>query len=244
VYVSFGLFLFLATLGFSLAAPLGPVNMQMIKHVLKSKNGWILGVFTGLGAMTGDFIISMTVLFIGAEFLVFLLDIKIISVLLFLANSLILGYLGMKALRSEVSTDFLEETNDKQTEELQKLNQNPVKEFGIGFVIVTTSPWSYLWWATFGPVILGSNIQLSTLLDRFIVTMMFLTGILLWIIVLNGSLIISHSFASKSTLHRITQGSALLILIFAIIIFLDAIWIIFTDNPLRLLNKFFDLFSP
>ena len=61
--------LFLMILGFSLAAPLGPVNMEMIKQVLRSKFGYILGIFTGLGALTGDFLVASFVLFLSIEFL-------------------------------------------------------------------------------------------------------------------------------------------------------------------------------
>lgn len=66
---NFSDFLFLAVLGFTLALPLGPVNMEMIKQGVAKKRGWILGILTGIGAMTGDFIVSMSVLFVGSEVL-------------------------------------------------------------------------------------------------------------------------------------------------------------------------------
>lgn len=248
--LSLSTWFFLGTLGFTLAAPLGPVNMQMIKLVLSDARGWLWGFLTGIGAMTGDFLISMTVLFVGAEYLAFLISIKWVSVLLFLANAAILGYIGFGAIRSKVDTAFLDPSQNgtnaiDEGVEPQSTNrlQFTLKQYIFGFVIVTTSPWSYLWWASFGPVILGSDIILETFFDRFVVTMMFLTGIFAWVLLLNGALMISHKFASQRTLNLITKASASLILVFAISIFIDAVWLVVYDEPLQLISRFFELFS-
>lgn len=235
-------YIFLATLGFTLAAPLGPVNMEMIKRGVANSKGYIFAFITGVGAMTGDFLVAMSVLLIGAEIFVKLLEIRAVLFFLFIANTAILTKIGLSAFRMEISTEFLaENVNSELGNELAP--KKLVRQYGVGFVLVTTSPWSYLFWASFGPVVFTSGIPLDSFLDKITVTMMFLTGILTWLFVIGITLKISQTLASEKTLRFITKGSASLILIFAASVFIDAIWILFHDKPLLLINRFFDLFS-
>ena len=196
----------LSFLGFTLAAPLGPVNAEMIKKALASKDGWILGAITGIGALTGDLLIAMTVLFIGAEFLASYLAIISVKVILLSANVFILGYIGYKSLRSEI-------TEVKAEESVQRTH---FRQYSVGFVIVVTSPWSYAWWASFGPLMLATGIPLGTFVDRLIATAFFLLGIIIWIALFNTALRVSHEFASPKVLRIITSVSALVIIGFAI----------------------------
>ncbi|OLS25005.1 MAG: hypothetical protein HeimC2_20600 [Candidatus Heimdallarchaeota archaeon LC_2] len=233
--------LFLASLGFSLALPLGPVNMEMIKQGIAKKKGWVLGMITGIGAMTGDFIVSMSVLFVGSEVLSSILENKIIAAVLFFGNAGLLGYIGLSALKSKTdTTKFLDEDKMLGSEQIT-FKQNR-KQYGLGFVIVVTSPWSYLWWISFGPVILGSDIPIETFSDRFFVTLMFLVGIFVWVLLINISLLISQEVASDKMLDNITKVSAGVILLFALSIFIDGMWILFNNKPLGLINKLFEVF--
>lgn len=231
--------LFLASLGFSLALPLGPVNMKMIKQGIAKRKGWIFGMITGIGAMTGDFIVSMSVLFVGSEVLSSVLEDKIIASGLFFGNAALLGYIGLSALKTKTdSNQFLDEDIDKGQITFKQIG----KQYGLGFVIVVTSPWSYLWWASFGPVILGSDIPIETFSDRFFVTLMFLLGIFVWVLLINISLLISQEVASDRMLNNITKVSAGVILLFALRIFIDGMWILFNGEPLGLINKLFEIF--
>ncbi|MHA2028414.1 MAG: LysE family transporter [Candidatus Kariarchaeaceae archaeon] len=240
--MNFGDFLFLAILGFSLALPLGPVNMEMIKQGVASKRGWILGILTGIGAMTGDFVISMSVLFVGSELLASVLEVKVLAALLFFANAALLGYIGYNALKSSADTSSI--MDDDTTKFVQEKFQLSAisKQYMLGFVIVVTSPWSYLWWASFGPVILESDIEINTFTDRFIVTLMFLVGILAWVLIINIALLISHEVASEKMLNNITRISAGVILLFALSILIDGFAILLYDEPLGLINKLFEIF--
>lgn len=214
----------LAGLGFSLAAPLGPVNAEMIKNSFSSKSGWKYGVTTGIGAMTGDLVVAMSALFVGAEILASYLEITWVIVSLLSANVVILGYIGIKSLKIEINNS--EETTDPtqpvETDAI-KYQQSFFKQYRLGFVLVLTSPWSYGWWASFGPVMLSSGIILDTFGNRLEATIFFLSGIFLWVVLFNGLLKISHQFASPKFLKRVTQGSALILLLFALKIVLDII---------------------
>ncbi len=207
----------LMALGFTLAAPLGPVNAEMIKKSLAHRTGWIYGFMTGIGAMTGDFIIASSILFIGAEVFSKYLENVIISVSLLLANITILGYIGISALKTEINVD----TEDTD------IDMSLLKQYRIGFFLVITSPWSYAWWASFGPYLLNTGIPLDTSASRLIATTFFLTGILAWLVLFNILLKLSHSFASPKVLGLITKGSAVILLLFAIKTVFDVFCILF-----------------
>lgn len=153
-----------------------------------------------------------------------------------------LGYIGYNGLKSSV--DSLNVTEDEQENPtLGSITFSAVaKQYGLGFVLVVTSPWSYLWWASFGPVILESDIAIGTFIDRFFVTLMFLVGIFVWVLIINISILISHEFASDEMLNNITKISAMVILLFAASILVDAIAILIYDEPLGLINRLFEIF--
>lgn len=216
-------------LGFSLAAPIGPVNMEMLKQTLASKSGWVLGMITGIGAMTGDFMIAMSVLFVGSELIASIVKIRAVYIVLVLANIGILSYIGISALRMDATENMPEEeskylesspeASDPESGRILKIG----RQYLTGFIIVTSSPWSYFWWATFGGYIINSGVALETFSDRLFVTIIFLGGIFLWVVLFCGALAISHRIASPAMLKRITQISALIILFFAAKIAFDAI---------------------
>ncbi len=223
--------LMLMVLGFSLAAPLGPINMEMIKQALSRNKGWILSIMIGVGAMTGDFIIAFTSMTLGEEFLKNIIGNSLIKLFLFLFNSLILSYIGISGLKTKISENDSEikitkkdiESNTRQDQFLMKLIP---AQYGKGFLIVVTSPWSYLWWLSFGSYLLSSGIELKTVSQRILATILFLTGIFTWVILFSGTLGISQKAASPKVLNIITKTSAGIILLFAIKIAYDAIKII------------------
>jgi len=230
--------LFLMGLGFSLAAPLGPVNMEIIKRSLQSKSGFFLGVITGIGAMTGDFLIASTVLFVGDEYLRSIVEITWVYMLLLGLNIFILSYIGISALRSPTPTidepEVLTKTSSIANEAEPSPSESPsrslelptgglIRQYFTGFVIVVTSPWSYFWWLGFGSYILNSGLPLGTLFQRLIVTIFFLSGIFIWVISFSSLLGISQRFASPRILTIITRTSALIILGFAVKILYDGL---------------------
>ncbi|MFX0087869.1 MAG: hypothetical protein ACFFAU_19615, partial [Candidatus Hodarchaeota archaeon] len=107
-----------AILGITLAAPLGPVNVEMIKQGLNKsiphKSAWIAAILTGVGAMNGDFIVATTALTVGGEILINVFSSPLIKLCLFMINIIILGYLGISALIQNTDKE-INFKNEKQT---------------------------------------------------------------------------------------------------------------------------------
>ncbi len=205
----------LSVLGFSLAAPLGPVNMEIIKQAFQKHKGFVLGLTTGIGAMSADFVIAMTVLFIGSEVLSGLIENDWVRFSLFILNAFILSFIGISAFRSH-SVDIREIASESS------VSTGILRQYSLGFVLVSTSPWSYLWWMSFGPYVLNLDIPLDTFFERFIVAILFLSGILTWVLFFSALLSTSNKYAPDRVVLLITKGSAVLILVFAIKVLFDA----------------------
>ncbi|MDH5403287.1 MAG: LysE family transporter [Candidatus Heimdallarchaeota archaeon] len=208
--------LFLIFLGFSLAVPLGPINMEMIKQTLANRKPK-RGLITGIGAMTGDFTIALTILSIGTTLFISLLKVKIIISILILVNFLILMYFGISALRMEIAIPKNEELIDKAP----IMNYELLSSYSSGLFLVITSPWSYFWWASFGPYIFTKGYEISTFNQKLVVITYFLVGIFLWISIMNSILYLTNKYSTEKIISRITKGSGIIIIIFGLKILLD-----------------------
>ena len=218
-----------AFLGFTLAAPLGPINAEMIKQVLNksipNNVAWLAAVLTGIGALTGDFIVAFSFLTIGGELLITIFTNPLIRLLLFSVNILILGYLGLTALFSK------EENIEKEI--VGKVQNNPrkennyikrfVRQYLTGFSIVITSPWSYLWWVSFGTLILFSDFNVPDLLSKLIIVSMFLSGIITLILLFTTSLSIVGRIPNPKIFYWITKLTAILLLLLTVPMFIEAL---------------------
>lgn len=174
--------LFIAFLGFTLAAPLGPINVEVIKQALdktiSEKLAWGAAISTGIGAMTGDFVVAFSALTVGGAILISVFSNAVIKFILFSVNIILLGFLGVSAL---ISKSVPLEYNP----EIQGESGNPsifrlVRQYFTGFSLVVTSPWSYFWWASMGTLILFSDFNIPDPLFRLGIIFMFLTGVLVW----------------------------------------------------------------
>ena len=222
-YFSFWLFLFL--LGLSLALPLGPVNAEIIKQALFEKShkiGFFLAFFTGLGAMSGDFVIAFSVLTLGSSLLTGIINDYAIKTLLFGFNVGLLGYLGISTFRKSFDTT---ESIDLETDLKPdgSLISRIRKRLLTGFAIVISSPWSYLWWASFGSYIIFGNFNSFELTSRLIIILCFLSGVFIWVVSFPSLLTFSKKFANDKFLNIITKLSSIVLLIYAGNFLLDTI---------------------
>ena len=93
--------------------------------------------------------------------------------------------------------------------------------------------WSNCCWKSDKPSFRSSPVPLFDIGDRLIAIFFFLTGILVWILLLTYSLRLSRKFASDKILKFIIKGSAYLIIAFAILITYETIAFIFNFPSLR-----------
>ncbi len=209
---------FLFALGITLAVPIGPINLEMLKQTLSQKKGWFLGIITGIGAMSGDFVIAMTAMSLGSEFLEDAIENSSVKFILVLVNVLILSIMAWGAWKTEITEEMIITEGYKQKTKHMTLVQQYLK----GFALVLTSPWSYLWWASFGSYLLSKGLDLSSIPARLTATAFFLAGIFTWVLLYCFSLGWSRKLSNVKTLNLITKTSAFVIFLIMIKILIDA----------------------
>ena len=234
--------LFLGILGLTLAIPLGPVSIEIIKETLggsSAKLGLLFGLFIGFGAMTGDFIVAFSMLTIGGEVIITVISDLFVKFILFSFNVVLLSYLGISALRSPINLDIdmdmktpeenisnqpkvVNNDNNDSSSYNQVVIKHGLKNYVKGLAIVLTSPWSYVWWVSFGTVILFGDFNAFDPISRLALVLMFISGVLAWVLILPSSLTLSKQIASDKVLKWIANGAAIIMLVYAVNFALEA----------------------
>jgi threonine/homoserine/homoserine lactone efflux protein len=211
------IWIFIAFLGFTLAAPLGPINAEVIKQALdktiSERLAWGSAILTGIGAMTGDFVVAFSALTVGGEILIHIFSNAVIKFLLFSVNIVILGFLGISALLSKpvpLENETINQNSSTQTNTLRL-----VKQYITGFSLVVTSPWSYLWWASMGTLILFSDFNVPDPLFRLGIILMFLTGVLVWQVFFTTLLAVIGRIPNPKLFVWVQRGTAIILFGFA-----------------------------
>jgi threonine/homoserine/homoserine lactone efflux protein len=160
-------------LGLSLAAPIGPVNVEIIKRGLGS--GFRQAFLTGAGAMTAD-ATYLTLIFFG---LTSFLNISSMKIFLGIAGSLVLIYLGAAGAREF----FLAAAVNREPR--NRLFKN---SFLTGYLLAISSPMTIVWWTGVFGALLSSQVNTKTNIAAFLSCLSILLGCFLWVLFLATSL--------------------------------------------------------
>ncbi len=159
-------------LGVSLAAPLGPVGIEVIKRGLKE--GFISAFIVAFGSVFGD----LTCLLLTYFGLIHLLSYPAVPILIWILGSIILFYLGIQSIR-----DFFRpfDTSKLEGESKQK---GFLRSFILGYLLALANPMSIIWWGgVFGASLTeqaGEGLSLPGLVSNYPI----LLGVTIWFLCL------------------------------------------------------------
>lgn len=152
-------------LGISLAVPVGPIKLEMIKRGLTG--GFWSSWLVGLGAVSADFIMMFTI-FLGLS--PFLQN-NMVQIGMLIAGTIILSYLGTSTIIESFSKKNILLLNEN------KLRQHP---FWTGFILALMNPFNFVFW--FG--VYGGTLQsIPPQFSRWItagLSLFIIAGIILW----------------------------------------------------------------
>lgn len=171
-------------LGLTLAAPIGPVNLEIIKRGLSS--GFRQAFLTGAGAMSAD-ATYLTLIFFG---LTAFLDISFMKIFLGIAGSIILIYLGVLSVK-----EFFRSTGDDSKSPPRLFNNSYVT----GYVLAISSPMTIVWWTGVFGALLTSQTNTVTNITAFFSCLSILLGCFLWVFSLAVVLHFGKNFINKKT---------------------------------------------
>jgi threonine/homoserine/homoserine lactone efflux protein len=160
-------------LGLTLAAPIGPVNLEIIKRGLNS--GFKQAFLTGAGAMCADTTYLILIFFGLTSFLNF----TFMKIFLGIAGSIILIYLGV------MSTEVFFRKADATENKPHRLFKT---SFVTGYVLAISSPMTIVWWTGVFGALLAAQTQTQTNISAFFSCLSILLGCFLWVFFLAAAL--------------------------------------------------------
>jgi threonine/homoserine/homoserine lactone efflux protein len=194
-----GLFFKGFIIGFSIAAPVGPIGILCIQRTLAGGN--VQGLVTGLGAATADAIYG----FIAAFGLTFISNFLVEqSIWIRLIGGLFLCYLGIKAFLSK-----------PQSQVLSVANRNTLSSYGTTFFLTLTNPMTILFFAGVfaGLGIVSESIQYTS--AGLMVIGVFIGSSAWWLILSSATRILRNKI-NASKLAWVNKISGFVILAFGV----------------------------
>jgi threonine/homoserine/homoserine lactone efflux protein len=151
-------------LGFTLAAPIGPVNSARLEKGIK--NGFWHAWVVGIGSMIAD-AIFMLMVYLG---MVHFLGIPVVQIFLWIFGAFILIYTGVESIIKANSLTF---TSIRNKDSLLKC-------FLTGFFMSITSPLSILFWLGIYGSVLAKTAQTNGTESLLIYSGMIFLGLTFW----------------------------------------------------------------
>ncbi|ART77003.1 amino acid transporter [Sutcliffiella horikoshii] len=185
-------------LGISLAAPVGPINLEMIKRGISS--GFFASWLVGLGGMTADIIFLLIILIGLAPYL----QIEWVELCMYGIGGGLLLYLG-------ITTIYGSFPKRKILELGQPIQRN---SFLVGFSIAAFNPINFVFW--FG--IFGSSIQ-SLSEKSWIIALVgclsLLLGIFLWNLNIAFTVHFARAFIKEKILKAVNLAAGIFLTVSA-----------------------------
>lgn len=190
--------------GLAVAAPLGPVNLLVIRASLARR--WQSGMIVGSGALAADILLA-TIAISGVRAIEQFVA-TYHSALLIIAGLVLLA-IGFSAVRSHVSSEQLADSPD-------------AKSVYLGFFLTITNPGSFLGFLTlFGG--LSNALQLAqSLASSIVVVLGVAIGGLLWWFVLSFGIAKLKAHVSAKTIDRINHWTGVIIIACGIVLLWQA----------------------
>lgn len=175
-------------LGISLAAPVGPVSVEVIKRGLQ--RGFFSAFAVSLGAAVGDiFYLILTYLGLAP----FLANPLVRSVVMFL-GSLVLLFLGFQSIYEGL----------KKNRFFLKGLASEKNAFKFGFVLAVINPMTIVWWLGVFGAVLGSLPPESLTLRSLFSNMAIILGVMIWFSFLSTILHFGKRFITDNRIRYIS----------------------------------------
>jgi L-lysine exporter family protein LysE/ArgO len=185
-------------IGLSLGAPIGPINVEIVRRGLRS--GFLSGWLVGIGAITGDTMYCLMVIAGIAP----LVDHQIVRTVLWSAGGGFLIYLGYHSLRAAV--------RDRQ---MMKVDVGRVEQrsYLTGLLMALFNPMGIVFWLSIGGAVVASTVeQAHSDAGTVSVVIGVIAGLSLWITILSALTRVGRRFVTDRLFRLINVASGLILL--------------------------------
>jgi len=183
--------------GVALAAPIGPINVEIVRRGLFGgfRHGWLVG----FGAVTVDTLYCLLVVTGLAP----VADSALLRAPLFLAGAVVMLYLGvasvLAARRDSVSNGG---------------PSSPRRSYITGMVMAAANPLGIIYWLSIGAALVASAVtRAGEHAAPFLIGGVF-TGIICWVTLLSSMTRLGRRFVSPSVMRWVTGLSGVALILF------------------------------
>lgn len=189
-----------ATVGIILAAPVGPINIEIVRRGLR--DGFLHGWLMGLGALTADTIYALAIVTGFARFA----ENEQLRIILFFAGAAMMTYIGRGSIKSALSDREVESSD---------LAVPRSRNYAAGFMLAAFSPFGIVYWLTVGAGLAADAVNRFGEGGAPILVIGVMLGIFLWVTSLSTVAQISRRFVTGPAMRWITGISGVLLIGFA-----------------------------
>lgn len=195
-----GIALYGATVGVALAAPIGPINIEIVRRGIR--DGFVHGWLMGLGALTADTIYALAIVLGFARFA----ENQHIRVVLFLLGAGMMAFIGVNSIRTALNGTVA--ASDKPS---------PPRghSYITGFLMAAFNPFGIIYWLTVGAGLAADAVNRSGAGAAPLLVIGVMLGILAWISTLSVIAQVSRKFVTGLGMRWITGVSGALLIGFA-----------------------------
>ncbi len=186
--------------GVALAAPVGPINVEIVRRGLQ--NGFAAGWLVGLGAVSADAIYCVLVV----SGLTPVADSATLRAPLYLAGAAVLGYLGLASVRGALTGEAV----------LTEARPTARRSYATGFLMAVANPMGIVYWLSIGAALVASAVERAGRGGAPLLVGGVFFGIVCWVTFLSGLTQGGRRFVSTKVLRWITGASGILLLVFGL----------------------------
>jgi putative LysE/RhtB family amino acid efflux pump len=206
--------------GWAVAVPIGPVNLEIIRRTLR--RGLVFGLAIGLGAT----VVDLSYLLLAGFGLSRFLQIPVVLLLSFVLGGILMGWLAVSALRDaraewrreKAAREALEKALQPahNTSDANTRHTGVLPTFGIGVAMTALSPFTIAFWATQPSLLFGGmGVQPTTSAVLGAGAMVWL-GTLSWVGLLVGLLALARKRIGPRFFALVTASGGVLMAGFAL----------------------------
>ncbi|MDI3340027.1 MAG: LysE family transporter [Sphaerobacter sp.] len=154
--------------GLMLAAPIGPVNIEIVRRGLRS--GFLSGWLVGAGAITADTLYCL----LAVAGVMTLIDRPGVSIVLWGAGAGFLAFLGYSSIRAALTSQHLIDIK-------QDAGGFARRSYPTGLLIALLNPMGIAYWASIGGAQVASAVEQTDTSGAVAVVVGLILGLVLWV---------------------------------------------------------------
>ncbi|MFT4552612.1 MAG: threonine/homoserine/homoserine lactone efflux protein [Chlamydiales bacterium] len=194
-------------LGISLAAPIGPLSIEVIKRGLR--RGFIAAFSVCVGGAAGDLFYLLLTFFGLAPFM----SLPVVRTSIMILGSIVLIYFGVQNI-----LDGFKKKLFIDSEEASGTNA-----FILGFSLAVINPMSVVWWLGVFGAVMGSLPPESLTISALIGHLGIILGVLIWSLFLSTVLHFGKSYITDSRMKLVCVLAGIFFITFGLNFFYQAI---------------------